>query len=67
MSDQQQRRESLMHLDGWHFFVWVVRDPDGAVVLSYHERQGQNLRLHGRFGGEDGDCEDCHALRTGRK
>jgi hypothetical protein len=56
-----------MHLDGCHFFVWVSRDPDGQVVLSYYEREGQDLRLHGRFGDEDGICEDCHALKTGAR
>lgn len=60
-------RESLMHLDGCHFFVWVVRDPDGSIVLIYHERDGQGLRAHGRWGDKDGVCEDCVALRNGRK
>lgn len=58
--------EALMHLDGCHFFVWVRRDPSGDVVLSYHERVGTDLRYHARFGGEDGRCEDCIALRDGR-
>lgn len=57
-----------MHMDGCHFFVWVSRDPDGQVVLTYHERTGQDLRLHGRYGQDGGDdCERCHALRNGAK
>jgi hypothetical protein len=59
-------REALMHLDGCHFYVWVLRDPDGSTVLTFAEREGTNLRLHGRFG-RDGDdvCERCRALRHG--
>ena len=58
------KREALMHLDGCHFFVWVSRDPDGQVVLSFDERTGDDLYLHGRWG-DDGDenCARCRALR----
>ncbi len=55
-----------MHLDGCHFYVWVHRDPDGQVVLSYSERVGTDLRYHGRFGADkDGACDRCRALRSG--
>lgn len=55
-----------MHLDACHFYVWVSEDPDGQTVLSYAERAGDNLLLHGRFG-RDGDdtCDRCRALRNG--
>ena len=45
----------LMHLDGCHFFVWVTREPNGHVELSYDERTGENLYLHA----SDEPCERC--------
>lgn len=61
-------REALMHLDGCHFYVWVFRDPDGSTVITFADREGTNLRLHGRYG-HDGDdtCEGCVALRDGSR
>lgn len=55
-----------MHLDACHFYAWVYRDYDGATVLTFAERDGDNLLLHGRYG-EDGDekCDRCDALRGG--
>jgi hypothetical protein len=59
-------RKALMHLDGCHFYVWVYRDYDGATVLTFAERDGDNLLLHARHE-EEGDekCDRCEALRGG--
>jgi hypothetical protein len=58
-------RETLMHLDGCHFYSWVWRE-DGKVLLSFAERQGTDLMLHSRRGNDGDDvCDRCMALTRG--
>jgi hypothetical protein len=61
------KAKTLAHIDLCHAYCWVVRQPDGSVVLTFDERQDSDLRLHGRFGADDdGDpCSRCRALASG--
>jgi hypothetical protein len=52
-----------MHLDGCHFFAWVFENPDGDYELTWYERSGDDLAMHGDYHG----CERCTALMNGRK
>lgn len=58
--------KTLAHIDLCHAYCWVIRQPGGGVILTFDERQGDDLGLHGRFGvDEDGACDRCRALRAG--
>lgn len=58
-------RETLMHLDGCHFFVWVYR-VDERYFLTFQDREGDDLYLHARTAGDDEEpCERCNALTVG--
>ena len=67
MSDQPVSVESISHLDGCHFYCWVLRMPDGTHEVTFDEREGSDLALHGRFNArEDREtCQRCWALRRG--
>lgn len=67
MSRQNVRRgESLGHIDGCHFYCWVVRCDDGQVRVTFDERQGTDLALHRRDPAEGEErCERCEALSRG--
>lgn len=50
--------KTLMHVDLCHAYCWVVREPDGTVLLTFDEREGSDLYLHKRA-----DCARCRDLR----
>jgi hypothetical protein len=60
--------ESISHLDGCHFYCWVLGFPDGRREVTFDEREGSDLYLHGRFSaeGKHEACPRCLTLRAGR-
>jgi len=67
MSEKPASVESISHIDGCHFYCWVLRFPDGRYEVTFDERTDSDLALHGRFRaeGEREACERCRALRAG--
>lgn len=57
--------ESISHLDGCHFYCWLVRD-NGDYSVTFDEREGTDLALHRRDPSEgEKPCARCNALRRG--
>jgi hypothetical protein len=57
--------ETLMHLDGCHFFVWVWKR-DGQTFVDYQEREGSDLAVH-RLEPDEESCQRCEQLSRGAR